>query len=435
MTNRPASSKIFFGWWIVLASSVIGFLGVGIANSGLSVLFKPIAEELGLSRAAASWASGIQALGQGIAGLVGGRTTDRYGPRRIIIIGIVLLVIGLAAMYFVNSLWTYLIAWGLLVGIGFSFGCTFVTDIAIVRWFVKKSGIAINLKFAVQSLSGLLLLPVIAWLTTSQGWRFTGVATAAIIAIVCLPMAWFLIKPHPPEYYGLTPDGIPPTPVELKPEIPGDRRHDTEVSFTFKETLKTPAYWLLILISYLTGAAAPILNVHCVPFLTDRGISPVQAAGIMAIILTSGIPARLISGYLLDRVKTGNLRFMIAAGFLLQASGTAIFLLAGNNVSIYIWFLLFGIGNGIYQGVLIPLWARYFGRKAYGAILGSTMTVHMPIALVAPIYVGWIYDRFGSYLSVIIALAVFSALAGVIASFITPPRKLPDRNSRLYGTN
>jgi len=429
MINRPGPRKIFSGWWIVLASSVIGFLGVGVASSGLSVLFKPIAEELGLSRAAASWASGIQALGQGIAGLVGGRATDRYGPRRIVIIGVVLLVIGLAAMYFVNSLWAYLIAWGLLVGIGFSFGCTFVTDAAIVRWFVKKSGIAINIKFAVQSLSGLLLLPVIAWFTTSQGWRLTGVATAVLIAVVCLPMAWFLIKPNPPEYYGLTPDGIAPAPVDLKPEKTGGRAQDAEVNFTFRETLKTPAYWLLILVSYLTGAVSPILNVHCIPFLTDRGISPVQAAGIMAIILTSGIPARLITGFLLDRVKTANLRFMMAIGFLLQAGGTTIFLLTDSSTMIYVWFLLFGIGNGIYQGVLIPLWARYFGRKAYGAILGSTLTTHVPIALIAPVYIGWIYDRFGSYTSVIIALAVFSAIAGVVISFVAPPRKLPEKVS------
>jgi cyanate permease len=84
----------------------------------------------------------------------------------------------------------------------------------------------------------------------------------------------------------------------------------------------------------------------------------------------------------------------------------------------------------MYQGVLIPLWARYFGRRAYGAILGSTLAVHVPIALVAPVYIGWIYDRSGSYISVIIAMAVFSAIAGVIVSLVAPPRKISGRLSR-----
>ncbi len=428
MNIIPKFSKIFPGWWVVFASSVIGFLGVGIASSGLSVFFKPIAEELALSRAAASWASSIQSVGQGISGLTGGMATDRYGPRLIMIIGIVFLTIGLVAMFFVQSLWAFLLAWGLLVGFGFSFGCTFVTDAAIVKWFVRKSGIAINIKFAVQALSGILLLPVIAWLTTLQGWRFTSLGAGAIVILVCLPLAWFFIKPHPPEYYGLVADGVTRLPVNPSPQKYKIRNYESEeADFTLKQALRSPTYWMLTLVSYFAVAAAPIMTVHCIPFLTDRSIDPVQAAGIMAIILTSGIPVRLITGFLLDRVKTDNLRFMMAIGFLLQVIGVTIFLITGSMAMIYVWFLLYGIGNGIYQGVLIPLWARYFGRKAYGAILGSTMATNVPIAVAAPVYIGWIYDKYESYTSVIIALAVFCTIAGVMVSFISPPKKLQDK--------
>ena len=100
----PRSPKIFFGWWTVLACSVVGFLGVGVASSSLSVLFKPIATELGLSRAAASLTGGVQSAGQGISGLTGGRATDRYGPRVAMLIGIGLLVLGLATAYVVKLL-------------------------------------------------------------------------------------------------------------------------------------------------------------------------------------------------------------------------------------------------------------------------------------------------------------------------------------------
>ncbi len=408
----------------MLASSIIGFLGVGIANAGLSVLFKPIAAELDLSRAAASWAAGIQSLGQGISGLTGGRATDRFGPRRIVLIGVILLVIGLLAMFFVKSLWAFLIAWGLLIGIGFSFGCTFVTDTAIVQWFVRKSGIAINIKFAAQGLSGLCLLPVIAWLTNSQGWRFSCVVAAIVIAVVCLPLTWFLIKPQRPEYYGLLPDGD----TKEKPFAHQQQKNAQDTlngvnEYTFKQTLSSYTYWLLILISYLAGVAAPIMGVHCIPFLTDRGIAPVQAAGIMSITLTAGIPARLVTGFILDRVKTINLRYIIAAGFLVQAVGVVLFLISNSTVMIYAWFFLYGIGNGMTQGVVIPLWARYFGRKAYGAILGSTMATNVPIAVAAPVLIGWIYDRSGSYMSVIVALAVSSAVAGIISVLIKPPGK------------
>jgi cyanate permease len=166
------------------------------------------------------------------------------------------------------------------------------------------------------------------------------------------------------------------------------------------------------------------MGVHCIPFLTDRGIAPVQAAGIMAITLTAGIPARLITGFILDRVKTINLRFIIAAGFMVQAVGVVLFLISNSTTMIYVWFFMYGVGNGMTQGVVIPLWARYFGRKAYGAILGSTMAANVPIAVAAPVLIGWIYDRSGSYTSVIIALAVSSFVASIISVMIRPPKKL-----------
>jgi sugar phosphate permease len=300
-------------------------------------------------------------------------------------------------MFFVKSLWAFLIIWGLFIGVGFSFGCTFVTDTAIVWWFMKKRGSAINIKFAVQALSGLLLLPVIAWLTTLQGWRFTCMVAAIVIALVCIPLTLFLIKPQRPEYYGLIPNGVTERPSRFQQERKRTWENGNKADeYTLKQTLKSHTYWMLILVSYLSSAAAPIMGIHCIPFLTDQGIDSVKASGIMSITLTAGIPTRLVTGFILDRVKTLNLRFMIACGFLVQAIGVILSLVTHSTAMIYIWFFLYGVGNGITQGVMIPMWAGYFGRKAYGSILGSTMVVNVPVAVAAPVIIGWIYDRSGS---------------------------------------
>jgi MFS family permease len=424
MTDTRGAPKVFFGWWTVLACSVVGFLGVGIVGPGLSVLFKPIAAELGLSRAVASMAVSVQSLGQGVSGPTAGWAADRYGPRRVMLVGITLLVLGLVTMYFIRSLWSFLLVWGLLVGIGFSLGCTVVTDTAIVRWFVRKSGLAVNAKFAFQGLSGLVLLPLIAWFATAHGWRLTYVVAAGVIASVCLPLVWLFVRPHRPEHYGLRPDGA--TAAEATADMAAMDLAGTQgptAEYSLRQTMKTRAYWLMIFVAYLSGAAAPIMGVHCIPFLTDMGIAPVAAAGMMAIVLTSGIPARLVTGFVLDRVKTVNLRIIIGVGYLVQATGVAAFLLTRSVSMIYLWFFLFGIGSGVTQSVQIPLWARYFGRKAYGAILGSSMAMNVPVALVAPVYIGWVYDRYGSYLSVITALAILLALSGALAFFILPPRR------------
>lgn len=413
-------SDIFFGWWTVLATGIIGFLGAGFVGLGFSVLFKPIAAELELNRAVTSMAASVQTLVRGILSPVGGWISDKYGPRQIMFFGIFCLVLGCIMMYFVNSLWSYLVVWGVLIGAGHSLGYTIITDKAIINWFVKKSGIALNTKFAIQSLAGLLLLPLIAWLVDNKGWRETCIIAGVVIALVSFPLTWFFVKKHRPEYYGLLPDGAKT--VEDITEANQNTEKTEEVEFTFRQTMKTPSYWLIITVGAIFSLALPIMNVHCIPFLTDMDIESVQAASMMAIIITAGIPARLIGGYFVDRVKTGQLRFIIAAGYLLQAIGITTFLVSKSVDMIYVWFLLFGFGQGISQSVQLPLYARYFGRKAYGSILGSTMVMNVPTGLIAPVYTGWVYDNTGSYMDVFFLFAVLLGVAGVIACFVIPPK-------------
>ena len=206
MIKRKKLSDIYFGWWTVLATGIIGFLGIGFVGLGFSVFFKPIAAELGLNRAVTSMAASVQTLGRGILSPTGGWIADKYGPRMIMFFGIFCLVLGCMLMYFVNSLWSYLVVWGVLIGAGHSLGYTIVTDKAIINWFVRKSGMALNTKFAIQSLAGISLLPLLAWMVENQGWRVTSVIVGIVLAIVSVPLTWFFVKKHRPEYYGLLPE-------------------------------------------------------------------------------------------------------------------------------------------------------------------------------------------------------------------------------------
>ena len=427
MIKKKKLSDIYFGWWTVLATGIIGFLGVGFVGLGFSVLFKPIMSELSLNRAVTSMAASVQTLGRGILSPTGGWIADKYGPRMIMFFGIFCLVLGCMLMYFVNSLWAYLVVWGIVIGAGHSLGYTIITDKAIINWFVKKSGMALNTKFAIQSLAGILLLPLIAWLVENQGWRETCVIAGIVIAVVSVPLTWFFVKTHRPEYYGLLPDGKTKNGEVDKADQATDQEvappeKTEEVEFTFRQTMKTPSYWLIITVSAIFSLALPIMNVHCIPFLTDLDIDPVRAASMMAITVTAGVPARLIGGYIVDRIKTGQLRFVIAVGYLLQAIGITTFLVSKSIDMIYVWFLLFGFGQGISQSVQLPLYARYFGRKAYGSILGSTMVMNVPTGLIAPVYTGWVYDTTGTYMNVFFLFAVLLGVAGVLACFVIPPK-------------
>ena len=426
MRESHKSPKIFFGWWTVVACGIIGFLGLGFGNLGFSSVFKPLSEDLGLGRAATSIAAGIGSVMGGLAGPLGGWANDRYGPRRVMLIGMMVLVIGFISMFFINSLISFLFVWGVIVGLGTTLGPAIMTDRAIVNWFVKKSGMAVNIKFAIQALSGILLLPLIAFLVTNHGWRVTYIIAGIIVMIVTIPLTWFFVKPHRPEHYGLLPDGATRT-VEtnqtavkqyvkmVEPEL---------AEFTFRQTVRTSAYWLVIVIAWVSGFSFPMMNAHFIPFLTDKGIGPIQAASMMGVISVVNIPARLIAGFIADRINSSHLRYIMAAGVFLQACGTAAYLVGGNMAGIYTWIIFYGIGFGVTQSALFPLMVRYFGRKSFGSITGLTSMLMMPVGLLAPIYIGWVYDTTGAYTRIIGLMTGLLMTAGIIACFIRRPRLL-----------
>jgi MFS family permease len=92
---------------------------------------------------------------------------------------------------------------------------------------------------------------------------------------------------------------------------------------------------------------------------------------------------------------------------------------------IYVWFVLYGIGMGIANIVPSLMRARYFGRKAFGSIGGTSSMFIAPVGVIAPIYAGWVYDTTGSYLTAYTLFVVLLMVSGCILPFIRPPKPPP----------
>jgi sugar phosphate permease len=422
--------KIFPGWWTVLTGGILALWAYGYQAYGISALFKPISSELGFSRATTSVASSIGRFEGGFEAPITGWVTDRYGPRWIVFLGISLVSIGLVLMSYINSLWSFYVAWGVLVGTGANIALSLPIDTTISNWFVKRRGLALSIKVMFSGLSGVVVMPLIAWLITVQGWRIACLFGGVVMAVVGLPLVWFFLKPHRPEYYGLLPDGAKITAgtTEENHLIEQGTKYAAEVQeveFTLRQAMRTPAYWLLISVGAINGLVTPVMSIHTIPFLTDRGIDPLKAASMMSIYIGVSIPFRFVGGFIADRVKGRYLRFLVSAGFVLQAVGISVFLLHQTMPMIYVWFILYGAGMGVAQIVQPLIRARYFGRKAFGSIGGSSAMFIAPIGVIAPIYAGWVYDTTGSYMTAFILLAVLLTVSASILPFIRPPKPPP----------
>ncbi len=429
MIKRKRLSKIFPGWWMVLAGGFTGLWGHGYAMYGFSALFKPIASELGFSRAVTSIAASVGRFEGGFEAPLAGWITDRFGPRWIVILGIFLMGLGLILMNFINSLWAFLIVWGGIVATGSNIGLTLPIQVAIANWFVKKRGIALSIRLVFSGFAGVLVLPLIAWLITVQGWRMTCVIGGLVMWLIGLPLVWFFVKQHRPEYYGLLPDGATAEEeaVEVSQTIDRGVKYAAEVGeveFTIRQAMRTPTYWMLIAAYSVHGLVEPVMNIHLIPFLTDLGIDPIQAAAMMAVMSLAAMPTRFIGGFLADRVKTRYLRFLMGGAYFLQAIGIGGFLLNRTTTMIYVWLIFYGLGHGTNLALMNPARARYFGRKAFGSIMGTSSMFTTPAGIVAPIYAGWTYDTTGSYITAFVLFFVLLIVSMIIMS-LTPPPKPP----------
>ena len=427
MIRRIKFHKIFFGWWTVLAGGIIALWGYGYQAYGISALFKPIASELGFSRATTSVAASIGRFEGGFEAPVVGWMTDRFGPRWIVFVGVFVISVALVLMYYINSLWAYYVVWGVLLGTGANIALSIPVDTAISNWFVRKRGTALSIKWMFSGLSGVIVLPLIAWMITVQGWRMTCVTGGLVMAVIGLPLAYFFLKQRRPEYYGLLPDGAKTEGEALDVDQLIERgvqyaAEFQEVEFTIKQVFRTRVYWLLLVINGCHALVGGAINIHTIPFLTDIGIDPLAAAGIMVVMISASIPARLLGGLVADRVKTSHLRFLLWGSYFLQLVGIGIFLLNQTVAMIYVWYVLYGFGIGAAY-VLNPLLrARYFGRKAFGSIHGVTALILTPFGVVAPVYAGWVYDTTGSYISAFTLFAGLLAFAIVLITFAAPPK-------------
>ena len=165
--NKKTEPKVYFGWWIVLVTAIVSGLGVSFYRYGISAIFKPLAAELGLSRAAASVATGIGRLEAGLAAPLTGWLVDKFGPRWAVFSGGCIIGFGLILMNFINSGWAYNIVWGLVIGSGVNLGMTLAVDKTTTDWFIRKRGLATGTKFMIRGIIGVIVLPVVSWLVTA----------------------------------------------------------------------------------------------------------------------------------------------------------------------------------------------------------------------------------------------------------------------------
>jgi MFS family permease len=409
---------MYFGWYTVLAGAVIACWGYGSWYYGTSALFTPLIAEYGWTRAQLSAAFSMRSIEGGLEGPIGGMLIDKYGPRKITIISTIIASIGLILVLFVRDIWQFVFVWGFVISLGFNLGLYDTVNAAVAKWFVKKRGRALSLVTIGGGLGAPVVVPVMTWMIINYGWRSALIFIALSMLVVCLPLAWFGMRDHPPEHYGLLPDGD--TVIKGKSEVRAEEAYE-EYEFTPKQALRTRSFWMVLFAFALSGGITAAVTMHQMPYLMDMGIDPLAAAGVLGLMATMSLPGRVVFAWVGD--KWGE-RTSLMIGYALKTVGVLIWTVAQDIPTIMLFVVLYGIGYGGTIPVSTSLRASYFGRKAYATITGY-ITFFTALSNIAyPIFAGWSYDVTGSYVGAFTLIAGAQALAIVFMYFAKKP-KLP----------
>ena len=416
--------KIFYGWWIVLATHIICMLGFGTWLYSFGVFFKPMMDEFGWTRAMTAGAASLRSTQGGIAGPVVGWAVDKWGSRRVIILGGMISGLGFALMALVNSLVMFYLIYGLLLSIGMSFMLYLPAFTVIAKWFKRGLSRAMAVLAVGAGLGGLIFAPLSAVLINFAGWRIAFLLIGILVWIVVIPLA--LLIREKPEEMGLSPDGDSSKKEPLKendpdsPSSPTLLIEDSSLDYTLKQAWASSTFWLLAGAFFCQSLAHSVVFVHGVPHLTDIGISVEKAAFSIGLLTLVSVVGRLMFGYLGDFFDK---RFLLTISYVLMGTGIFVLLKARTMPMVYLFILIFGVGFGGNVPLIPAIQAEYFGRTAMGKIQGSMTPLIMFAGASGPIMAGYFFDRLGSYFIafLIISIAPFAAAAMVL--FIPPLEK------------
>ncbi len=256
------------------------------------------------------------------------------------------------------------------------------------------------------------------WIIINYGWRSALIFVALSTLVICLPLAWFWMKDHPPEYYGLLPDGetvVRNVGVEAAPDV----EYHEEYEFTAKQALKTRSFWLMLIALALSGGITAAVTMHQMPYLIDIGVDPLAASGVLGLMATMSLPGRVVFAWVGD--KWGE-RKALMLGYALKTIGVLVWTTARSIPQIMLFVILYGVGYGGTIPVSTSLRASYFGRKAYATITGYVTFFTAMTNIVYPIFAGWSYDVSGSYSSAFTIVAGAQALAIVFMYLAKKPK-------------
>jgi len=367
----------------------------GVADSYV-VFLLPLEREFGWGRSQTASVYSIYLLVSGLVAPLIGVIADRFGARMVYGIGMASLALGYSLASTISGLWEFYLVAGVLSGIGVAALGMVPASALVGRWFRARLGTAIAVVYAGFGVGILLVVPFMQWLIEQQGWRPTyrtiGIALAILVPMVLL-LPWTRIQSGPG---GAT-------------QARGSLQGSPEGTWTLRTASGTRQFWALAQVFFFTSFGMFAVIVQIVPFLVERGISPMVAAstfGACGMLSTFGVVG---AGWLADRIGSRNAVTLSFAGTLSGIALLVIMTLVPAAFLMVLFVMAFGICQGARGPVVSTLCTQLFAGPALATIYGTVFAFNAFGAALGSWTSGVLHDFSGGYrVSFMLAFASIS---------------------------
>jgi MFS family permease len=394
-------SKIFYGWWIVAACSLISFLSVS-SRFSFTMFFPTLISDLGWSRAMLGFGLTLHMWTYAITVVVAGYFVDRFGARAIMVIGGFIIICGLSLTSTMAKVWQFYLYYGVLLAAGVAM--TFVVPVlgTVRKWFIKKAGLALAFTTVGGSLGGILMAIIIPDMIASFGWRRSWLYLGLCLGISIVIIAGIIIRKNP-ESMGLLPDGTTrPGDSEMPAGNVMSLVSEGEEFWTVRNAVRTRSFWCFL----IGGAVGAIPGIGITGHVVNWGMDIAKAAEVsitsamgyikIAISLSALLTmvGAMIGGPLSDRFGR---KIIICSGMV----ANAIIFLFVPKIHTMLWIVISTGFMGFFGGLIGPVWGAYlgdiFGRYSLATIFSLIVFCIGIVGGTGSVIFGWIHDISHSY--------------------------------------
>jgi len=386
---------------LLLAACFLVLFTNGGGRFAVSLMLKPIVDELGWSRSDLSIAISVFLVVSATTMFAAGKLVDRMGPRLVLGGGLIVSAVGIGAMSAISAPWHAIALYGVVYALGNGAASMIPVGVIVTRAFPVRTGIANAVVMSGMSVGQLVVIAALAAVLTIVRWP----SVFLWLGIAYLAMVPFLIAAIP-----------------AGGAAAAKAASQSAEGMNIAQAARTRQFWLLLGVYAICGLDDFFVTTHVVAFAQDRGAGALFAGNLLALMGLTGLAGVVAGGYLSDRAGPV---WPTALAFAARIAVFGLIMVDQSEISVAVFALVFGLTFLVTAPLTVVFVQQSFGTRHLGALTGLITMVHQIFGGIGAYLGAAVFDATHRYDEAFMVMLAASTLALVLTLMLRRPKLSP----------